>query len=324
MVTAETEPIPAHITQALGLVVAEAGDSAVFSTAQARAHGLSRSALRVLVGRGLVRRVHRGWFARPDAVSDPRALHLRRTHAIIRNRDGRVVASHHSALVEHGVATFDVDLRTVHLTHRSNPTYRQGRNSITHGADISTSTEHCPAAQEAVTVPFAVVQTGLVHGPLATLVAADSALHQGLTTRADLAAVASMYRFAPSIPAVTAILAHTDARAESPTESLARHALTVLGYDPVPQLVIRHGGRSYRADLALVDHRVVLELDGAVKYAGPDAARTVMNEKTRQAALNRAGWHVVRLTWHELVAEDNTLRFDNITATLAPALRRAM
>ena len=55
-------------------------------------------------------------------------------------------------------------------------------------------------------------------------------------------------------------------------------------------------GRRYRADFLLGD-RVILECDGAVKYAD----QTPWQEKQRQSDLEAAGYWVVRCTWEELL-----------------------
>lgn len=55
-------------------------------------------------------------------------------------------------------------------------------------------------------------------------------------------------------------------------------------------------GRKYRADFLIAD-RVILETDGAVKYAD----QTPWQEKQRQSDLEAAGYWVVRCTWEELI-----------------------
>ena len=66
---------------------------------------------------------------------------------------------------------------------------------------------------------------------------------------------------------------------------------------PQPQRwVTGVSGRRYRADFLLGD-RVILECDGAVKYAD----QTPWQEKRRQSDLEAAGYWVVRCTWEELL-----------------------
>lgn len=274
-----------------------------------------------LVATGVLWRLQRGWFTVADPTLDAKALHLRRARAVVRGRQGRSLASHHTALLCHGLPVFNVDLTTVHTTYRTGAVFRHRRGVVSHAADVSTRLDRCPVSASVVGIPFAVVQAGMVSGPLATLVAADCAVHEGRAGIADIAEAAASYRFAPGIASVAAIIGDVDGRSESPPESLARYALRRLGFEPVPQLPVHTEGHTYRADLALEKERVIIEVDGAVKYAGADAAVTVMNEKRRHAALQRAGWVVIRITWHELVSPLGTLRLDNLAMLLESALR---
>lgn len=66
---------------------------------------------------------------------------------------------------------------------------------------------------------------------------------------------------------------------------------------PRPQEWVRGAsGRRYRVDF-LIGDRVILEADGALKYAD----QTPWQEKQRQSDLEAAGYWVVRCTWEELI-----------------------
>lgn len=75
-----------------------------------------------------------------------------------------------------------------------------------------------------------------------------------------------------------------------------------------------HGasGRRYRVDF-LIGDRVILEADGAVKYAH----QTPWQEKQRQSDLEAAGYWVVRCTWEELIHRPH-----EVLARIARALIR--
>lgn len=85
---------------------------------------------------------------------------------------------------------------------------------------------------------------------------------------------------------------------ETALESLAWAHLTDANLPrPRPQEWVRGAsGRSYRADF-LIGDRVILECDGAVKYAD----QTPWQEKQRQSDLEAAGYWVVRCTWEEVI-----------------------
>lgn len=86
---------------------------------------------------------------------------------------------------------------------------------------------------------------------------------------------------------------------ETAAEALAWARLTLSPElpRPVPQAVVRGAsGRRYRGDF-LIAGRVILEVDGAVKYADT----TPWQEKQRQSDLEAAGYWIVRCTWAELL-----------------------
>ena len=97
---------------------------------------------------------------------------------------------------------------------------------------------------------------------------------------------------------VRQVIADVEPLLESVLEGIAWSVLTVADLPrPHPQAwVAGRSGRRYRVDF-LFDQRVILEADGAVKYAD----RTPWEEKQRQSDLEAAGFWVVRCSWEELI-----------------------
>ena len=102
-----------------------ADEYGLIAARQAREAGCERHELARLVSSGHWVHLTRGWYALsealvPDPVDSPaerrRVLHALMTRALMRNFDGRAVASHHSALVLHSLPVFAADLRQVHLS----------------------------------------------------------------------------------------------------------------------------------------------------------------------------------------------------------------
>ncbi|GAB47110.1 type IV toxin-antitoxin system AbiEi family antitoxin domain-containing protein [Mobilicoccus pelagius] len=306
-----------HLTPLLDALTT--GDEGVFSAEQARDAGVSHAQLQRLMRHGLVVRVTHGWYARRDAALDSRELHRRRSVAIQR-RLGSAVLSHHSALVAMSLPAFAADHGTVHLTYRTGQVHRRRQGCVIHRGDASTI--DLPDTATTVRCADAVVQAGLAH-PLAALVAADEALRTRRATTAQLEDSLDRYARRPTAKAVATALTHADARSESPAETLARYALTVLGHTPTPQYEITTAGHTYRADLAL-DDGLLIEIDGLLKYRTDDGdprtpADIVEAEKDREADLVRAGHRLLRLTWKQIVTPDGGLRYDNLAQLLAAA-----
>lgn len=231
--------------------------------------------------------------------------------------------SHHSALVVRGLPAFNADLLQVHLTRCADDLSRRRKGLTVHQQVAGAEPE------DGVIAPApAVVQAGWVNGPMASLVAADAALHTGLVTADDLSEAGRRLRTGRSF-AVRAILTSADGRAESPGETRLRHAVQDMGFAVTPQVPLADGDFSARVDLLLDDAPVVLEFDGFVTYsrAAPynvslAPADIVAAEKYREDRLRELGYEVVRVTWSEL-ADLPALR-RRIEAAVARAGRRGL
>ena len=85
---------------------------------------------------------------------------------------------------------------------------------------------------------------------------------------------------------------------ESPLEAFALGVFHTLGLPaPHAQLELSIRGNRFRPDFAWVDRKLVVEVDGEVKYQDRGE---ISYERRRQRELEAAGWRVVRLTWKDL------------------------
>jgi hypothetical protein len=149
------------------------------------------------------------------------------------------------------------------------------------------------------------------------VVAADSALYRRKTSRAELSAVLATSRGWPGIERARQVVGFSDARAESPFESISRVAFRDGGLPP-PELQVWVGGEDGpvgRVDFLWREHRTVAEADGALKYADPDRARRQLR---RDADLRAAGFEVVHFSWADL-----TRTPDQVILAIRAAFRRS-
>ena len=98
------------------------------------------------------------------------------------------------------------------------------------------------------------------------------------------------------------LLDRTSDRAHSELERLAVRLLRAAG---ITGFVLNYrtvlpGGRAVELDVAFVERRVALELDGWAYHAGPDAHRTDIR---RANDIMAAGWTLRRFTWSDLLAD---------------------
>lgn len=277
----------------------------LFNTADAAAIGVSAAALDQEVRARRLVRLGRGWYSTPERARGGEARHRLRTRAATNGRVG-VVATHHSALLAYGLPTHEGNLDVVHVGSSSTKRTRR-----THGRVLHRLPALVPIRAEAsipsVTPAVAIVQTGLLNGHRAGLVAADAALRQadpdvadpsgGGTTRDEIAAAVRLYPRARGMVAVARTLELADPSAESPGESLLRYDLWLLAIPVETQVQIPVGTTTYRADFRVSGTRMLIEFDGLVKLDDPRQARRA---DERERALRRAGWIIVRFTWPEL------------------------
>ena len=102
-----------------------------------------------------------------------------------------------------------------------------------------------------------------------------------------------------------AAVLRADPASESPAESLSRgHILNAGLPAPICGYLIRIAGRSVWADMAWPELRILVEVDGRMKYQTP---ADLYREKEREDALRRAGWTVVRWTALEAMLQPDVV-----------------
>jgi hypothetical protein len=128
---------------------------------------------------------------------------------------------------------------------------------------------------------------------------ADSALHAGLTSKSELAAVIAECPRWPGLQRAREVAVFSDGRSESVLESLSRAAFHQSGLPP-PDLQVWVGDDDEvigRVDFLWRRYRTIGEADGAFKYQTPARARAQLE---RDARLRAAGYEVVHFTWPEI------------------------
>lgn len=273
----------------------------VFTTAEARALGLSSFDLARLCKHGRLKHLARGIYTVPAAEPlSPEQVHRRLAAGVCRLYPDAVL-THHSAVIAHGLPVFDLGpaLGRV-LLSRPVGMERLAQHWIIRPRPSwlgCTTQPGLPTSDLASTL----VMHALEHGSMAGVVALDRALHTELVRFSEVEAIAANVAGWPRSHRVRTMLAYADGKSESVGESRLRVDLAVGGIEVEPQVVIRdeQGRFVARVDLAVRDSKVVIEFDGAVKYTdgGPEA---LMAEKRREDQLRRLGYVVVRFTWADL------------------------
>ena len=280
--------------------------------------------LRVLVKRGVLTPLDRGVYARAELAAKlarggergERALRLASALATL---GPQAVGSHHDAAIVHGLAL--LDRRPDQPVAVSRPPGAGGSRTGRPGVRIHTVA--LPAHQ--LTISYGVPVTSVARTVIdlartipfrSGVVVADSALHSGKTSADQLDAVISACGQWPGIQRARRVVAFSDARSESPFESISRVAFRDGGL-PDPELQVWVGGdigRVGRADFLWREHATIAEADGAIKYADPERARAQLR---RDNELRDAGFEVVHFTWRDL-----TVTPGRVVASIRAAFRR--
>ena len=310
-------PIVVNVLSALADASGLGCDSGmdVLRTSQLRAAGTNQRQLArslELGERTLVR--HGAWAT--EAPKDDLAKHRQLVAGTWPLLASNAVLSHGSAAVLHGLPVWKPMLHRVSIT----------RASGGHGARTNQLHVRCAPLDAADLVELdgyrvtSLERTAVDLSRSVSYERAVAILDAALHAKADpqlLADMSAAARYTSGAGVLRRALEFADRRAESVAESISRVRMAEVGL-PVPVLQFEvfddYGRWLGRTDFAWLEYGVVGEFDGAVKYTGTEreVAAAVMAEKRRQAAIEAAGWVVVRWTWSDL---DDRRAFRNRIAT---------
>jgi predicted transcriptional regulator of viral defense system len=292
-----------------------------FTTGRLRAHGKSPGQIRTMIRNGVLVPIGRGIYV-PGSVARqfaavPHGEHVLRVAATLLRNGRDCAASHQSAALLHNIALIADRVAEVTIT-----TWKGGRHGHRHG--VHTYATAMPDAHLTRKFGLPVTTAARTVLDLATsltfaegVVAADSALHQELTTAAELWHVAGEGRRRRGGDRANRVAAFANRLAESPLESLARVTFDEGGLPPPElQVPITSAEKQFigRVDFLWPHYKVVVEVDGAAKYdLDPQRART---ELWRDKALRRAGYEVIHFSWAEI-----TTQREQVIAAIWAALR---
>lgn len=271
------------------------------------ARDLPRGVLDAEVRHGRLVRVRRGAYVplaelpRDDGQGARLRLALARIVAVAAQVGCSPVVSHQSAALVWGLPAWHLPT-TVHV-------FSPVRRSVRSAADV---TWHHSRSGRQEPVDFSgLCVTGLEQtvvdclttaGPLGAVVVADAALARG-ADRAEIDRLLSALGSRRGVARGRELFDLVDDGAQSPWESVCRVVVQAVGL-PAPETQVRVDtglGRFY-ADMGWRRWRLLVEFDGAVKYAGPGRAATaaLMAEKRRQHAVEDERWRVLRVTAADL------------------------
>ena len=297
---------------------ADAGGG-VFTRREALTWGMSDNELQRAVRSGLVARLGYGVYAYGELPETREGRHAALVRGVVRGRP-RSWAAARSALALHDLPLIQADLDTVVLCAPGRERYHRP------GVVTYPVPEREPVGPidgvPAVSLETAIFQTVGRDRLSTAVIAADAALHRGLTTLDALdERRVSLRRLAPRS---RTLLDAVDPASESPGESLGRILIRGLGHRVQTQVEMRApaGALIGRVDL-LIDGVIIGEFDGDVKYGGAGGQQALVAEKRREDTLRAMGYVVVRLTWADLFTRGRLERILAEAAQRARMLQRS-
>lgn len=273
-----------------------------------RAAGHTYEHIRQLVRRGDLTPLRRGAYLAGPEPEDARVRHRLLIRATLSELSPTAVLSHASAAVWHGLPTWRIPLRRVHVTRIRSSGGRRSARVHVHVASLPAAEVVLVDGVPVTSVARTVVDVARSRPFEEAVVVADGALAAGLTDREELAAVLHGLHRRRGLPSARLAVEFADARAESVGESRSRVAIMRAGL-PVPTLQWevrdRHGRQIGRPDFGWEEQLVAGEFDGRIKYGrlvrpGESAGDVVYREKLREDRLRTVLRAVVRWTWNDL------------------------
>ncbi len=281
-----------------------------FTRQEAEACGYGDREIRAMVRARVWVRFRRGFYTYADLwdALDDVGRHRVRSHAVLRSLGRNVALSHGSAVIDHDIATWGMDLSRVHVTRLDGASGRTERDVVHHegvclDGDVLERHGHLVIAADR-----SVIEAGSISTNESALVSFDDYLHQHPDEHPVLMnRFVSMARW-PHTQHLHIPIRLADGGAESPGESRGRWFCWVHRL-PVPETQYEVHGPDGRL-VGVCDWRwrrpdVLGEFDGRIKYGrllrpGQEPGDVVFAEKAREDELRDVtGCQMVRLIWSD-------------------------
>jgi very-short-patch-repair endonuclease len=274
----------------------------ILTTAELLGYGKTEQQIRTLVARGTLIRLRQGVYAQRRFarayLGRPAGEYALQVAAALAIAGPDAVASHHSAARLLGIDLLGRERASVTLTCRPDRDWISRSGIHVYAAELPSDHVCAIVGAPSTTPARTVIDLARLLEFRAGVVAADSALHLKLTTKAELGAVIEALPRRRGISRARAVVAFADGRAESPLESLARVVFRNVRLPP-PDLQVWVGETVpiARVDFLWRQYRTVAEVDGAFKYDNPERAR---DQLRRDQLLRAEGYEVVHFSWNDI------------------------
>jgi hypothetical protein len=253
-------------------------------------------------------RFRRGYYCLADVWSllDERGRHLVRCRAVLHSLGDRVVLSHASGAVAHGLEVWGTDLSRVHVTRLDGASGRIEGDVVHHEGRLGSDEVLTVDGMRVLPVLRCAVEAASTSSSESALVVLDSLLHQGQADFDSLQRRFSAMSTWRGTRHLHVPMRMADGRSASAGESRGRWLFWTL-HLPAPDLQVpihdEDGVLRGTCDWGWRERGMLGEFDGKIKYGrlllpGQDPGDVVFAEKHREDELRRiTGCTMVRLIW---------------------------
>lgn len=301
----------------------------LFLRREALEHGYRDRDLQVACRENAIAKVRHGAYVPRQTWTgaDDIGQHRLTSQAVLLTHGNKVVLSHTSGAVEHGLRLWKPDLTKVHVTRLDKTSARTLPDVVYHRDtwhidDIHSKDEGLVLGPETCAVGAASLTT--VAGGVVIL---DSVFDLDLGSEESVWVAYSKRQRSPHSRKLQITVRLARRGAQSMGESLGRHLMWTQ-HLPEPQLQFRvfdeHGTLVGITDFAWPNLGLLGEFDGKIKYgrllkAGEDPGDVVFREKQREDRLREiTGWLMIRYVWQNLydprVTAERTRRMMRLAA----------
>jgi hypothetical protein len=286
-------------------------EGVVWLRRDALAEGYSDRKIAKLVSTGEWYRVRRGAYTSGELWRSlsPEDRHRVLCRAVLLTAHPTAALTHVSGAIEWAAETWGFNLDEVHLTRTDGKSGRREDGVVHHRGKLA---EHEVVVRNGVRVATAartVAETCTTAGVEPALVVANSLLHGGATSRAEMETQTELTRHWPRSLTTELVRRLADERIESVAESRALHLFWCEHIPrPEPQVeVYDESGRLVgRVDFLWAKYGLFAEIDGRTKYLvmrrrGETLDDFLLREKRREEQICAlTGWVCIRITWEDL------------------------
>lgn len=269
--------------------------------------GFTDDHIRQAVGDKTLLKIRHGTYSLAEAhrLLSPEGRHRVVAHSVADRLGHAVALSHLSAVAEHGLDTYDVDLDTVHLTRLDGSNGRREAGVIHHKGMVKAS-EITEVDGRLIIAPARAVAEMCTNVSIESgMVTASSALRTGQVEEVQLQAMARRLERWKGVRHARLAFQLADPLLESVGEVRSLY-MSWRWQLPRPELQYEvfdeHGVLLGRTDFAWLFYRHVGEFDGLVKYGrlnpyATDPGQAVVDEKVREDLIRAENLGMSRWTW---------------------------